>query len=180
MFHGSTGGGSVVGEVGKSDISLTFLPVSSFNYHIISFYRREAWCGAANEAAVGRVLSCKGFLSGCRHLHKGESVLGWDGRGVGGDGVRTTQCWRTLITPFGIVLKHWFLGINYWLKSHVNWHEAEGGSKNRRGKTCASFFKFFFVTDSVMRSELLIFSFSTNQQIPLFILHRFTPRCTYE
>lgn len=43
------------------------LPVISFNYHIISFYRRGAGCRAANEGARSHA-ELRAFLNCCQHL----------------------------------------------------------------------------------------------------------------
>lgn len=47
------------------------LPVISFNYHIIGFYRRGAGCRAANEGA-GRHAELRAFLHRRQQRDEGE------------------------------------------------------------------------------------------------------------
>lgn len=47
------------------------LPVRSFNYHIISFYRRGAWRRAANEGGWSHA-ELRAFLNWCQQLKRGD------------------------------------------------------------------------------------------------------------
>lgn len=49
------------------------LPVISFNYHIIGFYRRGAGCRAANEGA-GRHAELRAFLHRRQQRDEGEGA----------------------------------------------------------------------------------------------------------
>lgn len=47
------------------------LPVRSFNYHIISFYRHGAWRRAANEGGWSHA-ELRAFLNWCQQLKRGD------------------------------------------------------------------------------------------------------------